>query len=196
MSNQSEIDDILYIRSGASGMRLSYRPVADTILPAMVDIARLGEQEWDVYRDVRLASLEEAPSAFGSRLAAERDRTEAEWRDRLEHRTQFVAREEGRPVATVGCLAEAEGAMELVSMWVAPPARGTGVADLLVDAVVAEARDRGCETIVVWVSEGNEPAERLYVRHGFVRTGRVQPVDVDHPVRGMEFEMRRVDPPR
>ena len=69
-------------------------PVADTILPVMVDIARLGEQEWDVYRDVRLASLEEAPSAFGSRLAAERDRTEAEWRDRLEHRTQFVAREE------------------------------------------------------------------------------------------------------
>lgn len=157
----------------------------------MVDIARLGEQEWEVYRDVRLASLEEAPSAFGSRLAAELDRTEADWRDRLERRTQFVAREEGRPVGTVGCLAEAEGAMELVSMWVAPPARGTGVADLLVDAVVAEARDHGCETIVAWVSEGNEPAERLYVRHGFVRTGRVQPVDVDRPVRGVEFEMRR-----
>ncbi|MDP9226544.1 MAG: GNAT family N-acetyltransferase [Actinomycetota bacterium] len=161
----------------------------------MVDIARLGEQDWAVYRDVRLASLEEAPFAFGSRLAAERDRTEAEWRDRLEHRTQFVAREEGRPVATVGYLAEAEG-LELVSMWVAPPVRGTGVADLLVDAVVADAGDRGCETIVVWVSEGNEPAERFYVRHGFVRTGRVQPVDVDHPVRGVEFEMLRVDPPR
>ena len=161
----------------------------------MVDIARLEEREWDVYRDVRLASLEEAPSAFGSRLATERDRTEAEWRDRLEHRTQFVAREEGRPIATVGCLAGSEDVMDLVSMWVAPPARGTGAADLLVDAVVGEARDRGCETIVVWVSEGNERAERLYVRHGFVRTDRVQPVDVDHPVRGMEFEMRRVDPP-
>ena len=161
----------------------------------MVDIARLEEREWDVYRDVRLASLEEAPSAFGSRLATERDRTEAERRDRLEHRTQFVAREEGRPIATVGCLAGSEDVMELVSMWVVPPARGTGVADLLVEAVVAEARDQGRATIVVWVSEGNERAERLYVRHGFVRTDRVQPVDVDHPVRGMEFEMRRVDPP-
>jgi GNAT superfamily N-acetyltransferase len=159
----------------------------------MADIERLGEQEWDVYRDVRLASLEEAPSAFGSRLVTERDRTAAEWRDRLEHRTQFVAREEGRPVATVGCLAESEGTMELVSMWVAPPARGTGVADLLVDAVVAESRDRGCRTIVAWVSEGNERAERLYARHGFARTARVQPVDVDRPVGGVEFEMRRVD---
>ncbi len=47
---------------------------------------------------------------------------------------------------------------------------------------------------MVWVSEGNEPAERFYLRHGFVRTGRVQPIDVDLPVRGVEFEMRRVYP--
>ena len=162
----------------------------------MVDIARLGEQEWDVYRDMRLASLEQAPYAFGSELATERDRTEAEWRDRLEHRTQFVAREEGRPVATVGCIAEEEGVLGLVSMWVAPHARGTGVADLLVDAAVAEARDQGCDAIAAWISEGNEHAERLYARHGFVRTGRVQPVDVDRPMRGVEYEMRRTNPPR
>jgi GNAT superfamily N-acetyltransferase len=157
----------------------------------MVDIERLAEQEWDVYRDLRLAALGDSPSAFGSRLADERGRAEAEWRNRLRHRTQFVARQEGRPVATVGCLVEADGVMELVSMWVTPPARGTGVAELLVDAVVAEARDRGRETIVVWVTEGNEPAERLYARRGFVRTARVQPIDQDHPARGREFEMRR-----
>jgi GNAT superfamily N-acetyltransferase len=162
----------------------------------MADIARLGEEEWGVYRDVRLASLEDAPSAFGSRLADERALTDAAWRARLESRTQFVAREEHRPVATVGCLAEEAGSVELVSMWVAPDARGTGVADLLVDAVVADARDRGCHTTVLWVSEGNEPAERLYTRHGFARTGRVQPVDVDDPIRGVEFEMRRVEPRR
>ena len=80
-------------------------------------------------------------------------------------------------------------------MWVAPEARGTGVAGLLVEAVVAQAREQGCETIVLWVSEGNEPAERLYARHGFARTGRVQPVDVDQPARGLEFEMRRIDRP-
>ena len=165
-----------------------------TILRAMVDIVRLGEGDWDVYRDVRLASLEDSPSAFGSRLADERDRTDASWRERLADRTQFVAWDEGRPVATVGCLPEEDGAVELVSRWVAPAARGTGVADLLVDAVVGDARDRGCDTTVLWVSEDNRPAERLYARHGFARTGRVQPVDVRDLARGTEFEMRRVDP--
>ena len=164
------------------------------ILRAMVDISRLGDADWGVYRDVRLASLEDSPSAFGSQLADERGRTDASWRARLANRTQFVAWDEGRLIATVGCLPWEDGAIELVSMWVAPAARGTGVADLLVDAVVAHARDRGCHTTILWVSEGNGPAERLYARHGFARTGRVQPVDDRDPARGTEFEMRRVDP--
>jgi GNAT superfamily N-acetyltransferase len=161
--------------------------------PAMVDVARLDGREWEVYRDVRLASLRDAPSAFGARLAEERERTEAEWRTRLEGRTQFVARDDGRPIATAGSLPAAEGALELVSMWVAPRARGTGVGDLLVDAIVADALHRGCERVLLWLSEGNAPAERLYARHAFVRTGREQPVDAHDPARGSEFEMERSD---
>jgi GNAT superfamily N-acetyltransferase len=158
----------------------------------MAPIERLARSGWEVYRDVRLAALEDAPAAFGSRLDAERERTEAEWRARLERRTQFVVRDDGRTIATVGCLDE-DGAVELVSMWVAPDARGTGVADRLVGAVLDAARDRGHGTTVLWVSDGNRAAERLYERHGFVRTGRVQPIDDDDPGRGMEFEMRRVE---
>jgi GNAT superfamily N-acetyltransferase len=157
----------------------------------VVNISRLGEADWYVYRSLRLAALAEAPSAFGSRLAEERDRTDAEWRDRLRHRVQFVAWEKDRPIATVGCLVEAGGVMELVSMWVTPPERGTGVPDLLIESVVAEASNQGCETIVAWVSDGNEPAERVYMRHGFVRTGLSQLVDADLPMRGAEFEMRK-----
>ena len=157
----------------------------------MVDIARLGERDWSVYRDLRLASLAESPSAFGSQLAAEQSRTEAEWRNRLKHRAQFAAWKEGRAVGMVGCLLEVDSVMDLVSMWVAPPERGTGVADLLIGSVVAEARSHGCQTLVAWVSNGNEPAERLYRRHGFARTGRLQPVDAAWPGRGQEFEMAR-----
>lgn len=160
----------------------------------MIDIVRLTGDEWQTYRDVRLAALEEAPSAFGSRLDDERRRTEAEWRDRLEHRTQFVARDEDQVLGTAGCLIESENVAELVSMWVAAAARGSGLADRLVDAVLTEARDRTCGTTVLWVSDGNRAAERLYARRGFTRTGRVQPVDERDPSRGEEFEMRRDDP--
>jgi GNAT superfamily N-acetyltransferase len=155
----------------------------------MVDVVRLEAEDWEVYRDLRLASLRDAPGAFGARLDEERERTEAEWRDRLEHRTQFVAHHEARPVATAGWLEAGDGAAELVSMWVSPTSRGTGVGDLLVAAVIADARRRGYGRILLWVSDGNAPAERLYERNGFERTGRVQPVDADDPGRGMEFEM-------
>jgi GNAT superfamily N-acetyltransferase len=156
----------------------------------MADLARLDGHEWRAYRDVRLAALEDAPAAFGSRLEVERRRDGAEWRARLERRTQFVAREGDRAVATVGCL-DGDGAVELVSMWVAPAVRGTGVADQLVEAVLDVARGRGHGTTVLWVSDGNRAAERSYERHGFARTGRVQPIDDDDPDRGTEFEMRR-----
>jgi GNAT superfamily N-acetyltransferase len=156
----------------------------------MAEIARLERHDWETYRDARIAALEDAPAAFGSRLDVERARDEAEWRARLGGRTQFVAREGDRTVATVGCLDE-DGAVELVSMWVAPDARGSGVADRLVGAVLDVARERSHGRTVLWVSDGNRAAERLYERHGFARTGRVQPIDDDDPARGTEFEMRR-----
>ncbi len=158
----------------------------------MADVARLSEHEWEAYRDVRLAALSDAPAAFGSRLEVERARPESEWRARLERRSQFVVRDRGRTVGTVGCL-DVEGAVELVSMWVAPDARGSGVADRLVAVVLDVARERGHGTTVLWVSDGNRPAERLYERHGFARTGDMQPIDDDDPGRGMEFQMRRID---
>ena len=159
--------------------------------PAPVtSIERLGADAWEIYRDLRLASLRDAPRAFGSRLEVERERTEAEWRGRLDNRIQFVAVDGAEPVGTVGCRPEPGGELELVSMWVAPHVRNTGVADRLVEAVIAEARASADTTVVLWVSEGNATAARLYARHGFEPTGRSQPIDDDDPTRGTEFEMR------
>jgi ribosomal protein S18 acetylase RimI-like enzyme len=157
----------------------------------MASIERLGPDAWEVYRDLRLASLRDAPHAFGSRFELERERSETEWRGRLAARTQFVAMDGAEPIGTVGCRPEPGGELELVSMWVAPRARRSGVADRLVEAVLDEASSRGDATVVLWVSEGNAPAERLYARHGFARTGRTQPVDDADPGRGREFEMWR-----
>ena len=64
-----------------------------------------------------------------------------------------------------------EPALELVYMGVAQVARGTGVADALLQRGVEAAKGIGATLIALAVDERNTPARRLYARWGFVQTG-------------------------
>ena len=56
-------------------------------------------------------------------------------------------------------------------MGVAQVARGTGVADALLQRAVQTAADVSLTTLALAVDERNTPALRLYRRWGFVDTG-------------------------
>jgi len=56
---------------------------------------------------------------------------------------------------------------ELVSMFVAEPVRGQGVGGRLVEEFITWARERGAARLRVQAYAANEPAIRLYQRHGF-----------------------------
>lgn len=61
-----------------------------------------------------------------------------------------------------------DGSAELKRMYVRPVARGRGLADRLIEAVVEAALDRGCSKIwLETMSEVMDPAINLYNRHGF-----------------------------
>jgi ribosomal protein S18 acetylase RimI-like enzyme len=68
----------------------------------------------------------------------------------------------------------------LFGMYVAPEARGQGLGEQLVRAVLAQAASRpGVRLVQLTVSEGNAAAEALYARCGFTRFG-VEPHAMAH----------------
>ncbi|MFI7001985.1 GNAT family N-acetyltransferase [Nocardia sp. NPDC050175] len=155
-----------------------------------IDIRLLTADEWEVFRRIRLRTLTDSPQFFGSTLAEAQARTEADWRAALENRAQFIASAEGAELGTVAGMSDPKrGGVHLISMWVAPEARGTGVADLLVRTVLDWAVAGGHNAVWLEFAEGNTVAERLYLRNGFVRTGVSGFVRPDEP--RVEFEMVR-----
>ncbi|TVL91017.1 GNAT family N-acetyltransferase [Streptomyces sp. SAJ15] len=154
-----------------------------------ISVRVLDVPDWALYRAVRLAALADAPTAFASTLARELAFPEDRWRERLAGRNQFVAEDGGEVCGLIGVVPADPGVAELVSLWVRPAARGRGVGDLLVREVLRWARDHDVPTVRLWVAEGNEPAERLYTRHDFQRTGTVQPVRAG--ADALEFAMTR-----
>jgi GNAT superfamily N-acetyltransferase len=137
---------------------------------------------------VRLAALQEAPYAFGSTYERELEAPEARWRQGLKDRTRFVADVDGVVAGTVsGGDGDTTGVAAMTAMWVDPRFRHQGVGDLLVKSVMEWARGARYDEMFLWVTEGNDNAERLYKRNGFVRTGADQEV---RPGR-LEYEMSR-----
>jgi ribosomal protein S18 acetylase RimI-like enzyme len=95
-----------------------------------VEINRIGPDEWETFRDLRLGALREAPYAFGSRYDDWVQAPDSRWRDRLENvPLNVVARRDGELVGMASGVLDGEHEAELISMWVDPAARGSGVAN-------------------------------------------------------------------
>ena len=159
---------------------------------AMVVVREVTPDDWETLRDVRLAALREAPQAFGSSYAREAPFTEAQWRGRINDRsvTYFAyLAENPEPAGLAGVYVE-DGVADVVSMWVRPSARRNGVGEALIGATTDWAKTRDHDSILLWVTESNTPARRLYDRCGFTLTGERQPLPSDPALP--EIRMRRL----
>jgi ribosomal protein S18 acetylase RimI-like enzyme len=150
----------------------------------MTRIERLREDDWAVFRELRIRSLLDSPDAFGSTYGEESSQPEPAWRDWAAGRWRgatagaFLAFEGDRAIGTAtGAEYHAEpGVAHVYAMWVAPDARGAGVGRALLGAVADWSRDRGCDQLVLRVTESNEIARRFYEDRGFAETGEREPL--------------------
>jgi len=147
---------------------------------SMALVRKATPDDWESLRDTRLAALQDAPDAFGSTYAQQAAYTEQDWLRRIAGDSTFLAfldDDVSKPVGLAGGYRDDDGSYHLVSMWVSPAARGHGVGDALVNAVIAWALTQPAPTALhLWVTEANGSARRLYERCGFVPTGERQPL--------------------
>lgn len=141
----------------------------------MPTIERMTPEGWERVRAVRLRALADTPDAFGTTLAQDLARSPKSWRERLQapEVATLLATHGGEDVGLVvgSPWSGREGTAGLFAMWVAPEARGSGVADALVRTLIEWARAQGYQRVALEVADENAVAIALYARHGFEPTG-------------------------
>jgi len=137
-------------------------------------IRRLGRGEGELYRTIRLEALRESPEAFSSSYEAALGRDMESWKKQADEASEgndraiFIVQND-EPIGLVGLYRDPENPSqgELVQMWISPSVRGGGIAEELLNHLLAWAASHFYETISAEVTDGNQRALRFYQRCGF-----------------------------
>jgi ribosomal protein S18 acetylase RimI-like enzyme len=163
----------------------------------MLTIRATTEVDWELLKQLRLAALSDAPTAFGVSHATAVANSGTQWRDRASGRgpAQFVlAFVDGVPVGLAGGVSGLTSAIELIAMWVMPEYRGAAAAAGLVDAIKKLAVAQGQERVVLDVSPSNERAAAFYRKQGFAFLPEWKRLE-SHPeiaLQKMEWQVRPI----
>lgn len=164
----------------------------------MTAIRRLTADDADAYRAIRLEGLARHPEAFSSSPETEAAEPLGFFAERLTVHTVFGAFDDDRLQGIGGYFAPSQQEKTrhkamLFGMYVRKAARGAGLGQALVEAIMAEAAQH-VESLYLTVRATNESARRLYERCGFTCYG-VEPrsLKVDGRYYDEALMYRRLD---
>jgi GNAT superfamily N-acetyltransferase len=147
----------------------------------MIEIRRTTLDDWLTWKEMRLIALRSAPTAYGetyaNAVAGDDHYWQKWWLERADDvAMRSMAYADGVAAGQIGVVQwrGPDTIPMLISMWVEERFRGSGVADALVEDAVQWARYNGYKQIELGVTEGNEAARKLYLRHGFEPTGEYE----------------------
>ncbi|MEI8126238.1 MAG: GNAT family N-acetyltransferase [Actinomycetota bacterium] len=154
-------------------------------------IVRPSVDEWEIAREIRLASLLNTPLAYGTTHSQALRTSEAEWRRRIAdpRSALFVVMAGDSPIATASG-GEHElhpHARWLYGMYCDPRYRGSEVATSLVRAVSSWVRSQGVSDFGLHVNEALPRAVSFYRRLGFLPTGASEALRRDPTQRLVEY---------
>ncbi|MEU0072457.1 bifunctional helix-turn-helix transcriptional regulator/GNAT family N-acetyltransferase [Streptomyces sp. NPDC006332] len=148
-----------------------------------------GDLGWIIQRNAALYAAEYGFDADYEGLVARIVADYTEDHDPALERT-WIAELDGRPVGCVMCVRDdVPGSARLRLLLVEPDARGLGIGDRLVGALVDFARDVGYRDIVLWTNDILGAARRIYQRHGFVLTAEKQHRSFGQDLTGQDWRL-------
>ena len=121
---------------------------------------------------IRSAVLDDVPVllAIEREAASAAHWTREEYGRLVESGIVLVAEEAGN-VSGFVCAKDIAGVWEIENMVVAEQGRRRGIGGGLLDELLRRARNDGGAAVWLEVRESNQPARRLYEKHGFRETG-------------------------
>jgi GNAT superfamily N-acetyltransferase len=166
-----------------------------TVVPK---IRTFAENEWAIYKDLRLTALTESPDAFGSTLAREVQRSDADWASRLASGVNsswdfpVMAEIDSQPIGLAwGRIEQSNPAVaDLYQVWVRPNYRCLGAGQMLLEAVKAWAVDKQVDFLELGLTCGDSPAMRLYLRAGFEPVGQPEPIRPGAELLGQHMRLK------
>src|ERR1700722_18829503 len=147
------------------------------MIPSLT-VRRIAADQGAVFRELRTASLREAPYAFGETLEDALSADAATFAAAAEHAVSFIATSfilytEGHPAGLIEAYFDDTAARRafVCELWVAPAVRHLRGGELLVNTASEWLAGAGAEEIYAWVADANRNAMRFYERLGFGPTG-------------------------
>jgi GNAT superfamily N-acetyltransferase len=149
-----------------------------------MEIRRIRADEGLRLKALRLRALADSPMAYGSTLAREQAYPDSIWHERAANGAAgdkvvtVVAEHDDRLLGmATGLAPDAESRPDpiMVGMFVDGTVRHQGIGAELVQRIIDWARARGSARLLIWITDGNEPALALYRRAGFRPTGAKRP---------------------
>lgn len=136
------------------------------------NLKKLNKDDWQSFKDLRLKALQTDPSAFGASYEKEKDRTQAEWEERLtrEDYDYFGHYFENRLVSMTALKRNSKENYVINAVYTDPDHRGKGLLKEILEKIIEVAKLKEGLEVSLIVNTKNTPAIALYKKLGFETT--------------------------